>query len=62
MTYRTGGHWRRTIIRVGTGLPDEHGRRPGDELVGVMDDPELAALVCELLTAEEMNRESQETR
>lgn len=46
--YRVGGHWGRTIIKVGTLPADEHGRRPDDELVGLMDSPELAARVCEL--------------
>jgi len=50
-TYRTGRHWRRTIIRVGTQPPDADGRRTDDELVGVMDDPALAERICELLNA-----------
>lgn len=52
-TYRTGGHWGRTIVRVGTQPPDiEHGisHRPDDELVGVMDDPALAERIAWLLT------------
>jgi hypothetical protein len=43
--WRVGGHWGRTIIIEGDGPPDGQGRRPGDELVGVMDTPELAAEV-----------------
>lgn len=53
MTYRTGGHWGRTIIRVGKGLPDANGRRPDDELIGLMDDAKMAKTVCELLNAHE---------
>ena len=48
-TYRTGGHWRRTIVRVGTQPPDADGRRPDDELAGVMDDPALAERIVWLL-------------
>lgn len=53
MTYRTGGHWGRTIIRVGKGLPDANGRRPDDELIGLMDDAKMAKTVCELLNERE---------
>lgn len=55
-TYRTGGHWGRTIIRVGIQDPDEQGRRPDDELVGVMDDQDLAYRICELLNNAEALR------
>lgn len=47
--YRTGTHWKSTIIRVGTGSPDADGRRSDDELVGYIGDPELAEQVCALL-------------
>lgn len=47
--YRTGNHWKSTIIRVGTGSPDADGRRSDDELVGYIGDPELAEQVCALL-------------
>lgn len=49
-TYRTGQHWGRTIIRVGTQPADAGGRRPDDQLVGVIDDPALAERICELLS------------
>jgi hypothetical protein len=48
--YRPGGCWKRTLVKVGTQPPDEQGRRPDDELVGMVDDPELAARIAELLT------------
>lgn len=41
-TYRTGGCWGRTIVRVGIQPPDERGKRPDDEVVGLMDTPKLA--------------------
>jgi hypothetical protein len=44
--WRTGGHWGRTLIVEGEGEPDKRGRRQGDRLIGVMDTPELAALVA----------------
>lgn len=46
-TYRPGGHWGRTIVAVGTQPADSDGRRPDDQLVGVMDDPALAAAFAE---------------
>lgn len=52
--YRTGGHWGRTIIRVGTQRPDADGRRADDQLVGLMDDPALAERICALLNADQM--------
>lgn len=51
-TYRVGKHWERTIVEEGTGVPDEHGHRRGDKLVGVVDDPELAAEIVELLNGQ----------
>jgi hypothetical protein len=50
--YRTGSHWGRTIVRVGAQPPDVQGRRPDDELVGVVDDPALAERICALLNGE----------
>ena len=49
--WRVGGHWGRTIVAVGTGPPDAEGRRDGDDLVGVMDTPELARMVVAALNA-----------
>jgi hypothetical protein len=50
--YRPGGCWKRTLVKVGTQPPDEQGRRPDDELVGMVDDPELAERICALLNGE----------
>lgn len=47
--FRVGNHWGRTIVREGSLAPDQTGRRPDDELVGVMFDTELAVEVIELL-------------
>lgn len=54
-TYRTGGHWRRTIVRVGTQRPDADGRRPDDFLICTVDSAatELAERICRLLNADE---------
>lgn len=35
-----------TVVLTGVGPADGQGRRPDDELVGLMKTPELAALVC----------------
>jgi hypothetical protein len=48
-TYRTGGHWQRTIVRVGTQPADHDGRRPDDALVGMVDTPELAERIVKAL-------------
>lgn len=50
--YRTGSHWGRTLIREGAQPADASGRRPDDELVGVVDDPALAERICDLLNAD----------
>lgn len=51
--YRTGTHWGRTIIRAGVQPADATGKRPDDQLVGTMDDPELAERICSLLNFQE---------
>jgi len=52
-TYRTGGHWGRTIVRVGQQPDDSDGRRPDDFLICTVDSAvsELAERICELLNA-----------
>lgn len=50
-TYRTGGHWGRTIVLEGDMPADEDGRRPDDELVGMVDTVELAQRIVRLLNA-----------
>lgn len=47
--YRTGSHWGTTIIREGTQPADERGRRPDDQLVGMVTDAGLAERICALL-------------
>ncbi len=60
-SYRVGNSWRTTIVRVGTGEPDEQGRRPDDVLALQVIDAErprderelLARRTAELLAAVE---------
>jgi hypothetical protein len=40
--YRVGGHWGRTIVRIGVLPPDEQGRRDDDEIIGLLDTREYA--------------------
>ena len=54
--WRVGGHWGRTIVAVGAGPPDAEGRREGDELVGLMDTPELARMVADALNSRDAQR------
>jgi hypothetical protein len=49
--YRIGGHWGVTVVAVGDGEPDEHGRRDGDRLLGLMLTPADAELVVAALNA-----------
>ena len=58
---RMGASWSRkggmaTVIAEGTGPADEQGRRPRDRLIGVMADPEWAALVVRAVNALEESR------
>lgn len=55
--YRTGSHWGRTLIREGSQPADVSGRRPDDQLVGVIDNPGLAERICVLLNADEQDHE-----
>jgi hypothetical protein len=48
-TYRTGNHWGRTLVQIGTGPEDAHGRRPDDTIVGLLDSASLAAQVVQAL-------------
>lgn len=45
--WRTGRNWGRTVVAEGHGPRDEQGRRAGDQLIGVMDTPELAQHVTD---------------
>lgn len=57
--YRTGGHWKRTIVLVGREEPDEQGRRLDDQLVGMVDTAPLAERIVNLLNDFYQSREAE---
>jgi len=62
--YRTGHHWRVTIVREGTQPPDANGKRADAQLVAVVvnGDQALAERICALLNASEPAPEIEVTR